>query len=166
MKVKELIDNAVKRYDNATDNQKTILKTVFGEEHFVPKEITERIKTVEDAFNALTEDELKELTGCPNYEQFAELEGELPEYAYNYMIACVVAKALNEGWTPDWDNSSEYKYYPWFNMSPSVGFSFGGFAIVDAYSTVGSLLCFKSRKLSDYAGKQFLDVYEKIMVTK
>lgn len=80
-----------------------------------------------------------------------------------YMMLKIIARALNEGWTPDWSNSSEYKYYPWFKMSsPGSGFSYlvcdGDYSI----SFVGSRLCFKSRELAIYAGKQFTAIYEKM----
>lgn len=70
----------------------------------------------------------------------------------------IIREVLNEGWVPDWDNNSEYKYYPWFSMS-GVGLSFGGFDHSCATSDVGSRLVFKTRELAEYAGKQFIEIY-------
>ena len=79
---------------------------------------------------------------------------------------CVIAEALNEGWKPDWSNWNQYKYYPWFEMgSPSgVGFSYDGYGNWASLSIVGSRLCFKSRELATYAGKQFEELYKEYFV--
>lgn len=71
----------------------------------------------------------------------------------------IIAEALNGGWQPDWDDYNEYKYYPWFEMSPS-GFRCNGYGSGYAGSDVGSRLCFKSRELAIYAGETFEDLYK------
>ncbi len=75
----------------------------------------------------------------------------------------LIVKALNDGWTPNWDDSNEYKYYPWFKMSAS-GFSYDGYGWF-TFSSVGSRLCFKNRELAKYAGTQFKEVYKKMLLT-
>ncbi len=76
-----------------------------------------------------------------------------------------IAKALNGDWEPNWNDSNEYKYFPYFNMkSAGVGFSITYYGHWTALTTVGSRLCFKSRELAEYAGTQFADIYKKIMV--
>ena len=32
-----------------------------------------------------------------------------------------ITEALNEGWRPDWSNTDEPKYYPWFYIKPDAG---------------------------------------------
>ena len=75
----------------------------------------------------------------------------------------IIAEALNDGWIPNWSDYNEYKYFPYFEMA---GFRF--FASyhwdADAYSTGGSRLCYRTRALSDYAGKTFVKLYEDMMV--
>jgi len=120
----------------------------------VPQKITDRIKTVEDV--------VKEFGfSMAGFEEFTEGRSD-DEKAY--MILVRLAKVLNEGWEPDWSNSNEYKYYPWFEMKGSSGFRFLGNDSWGTFSLVGSRLCFKSRELAEYAGKQFEDVYRKFMV--
>jgi hypothetical protein len=83
----------------------------------------------------------------------------------------IVAEALNEGWEPNWNDSDEYKYFPWFDMeedkknNPS-GFRFVGtyFDYSVTYSAGGSRLCFKSQKLSDYCATQFVELWRDMMV--
>lgn len=119
------------------------------------KEVTERITTVDDVLsdNGWT------------HERFDEWTVNMTEDEKAYVILKFLAISLNEGWTPNWDNASEYKYYPWFWMvgGPS-GFRFLVYANWNSDSNVGSRLCFKSQKLAEHAGKQFVDVYRKFMV--
>lgn len=116
-----------------------------------PKKVTERIKTVGDvlADHGLTQQDLQCIGLSPD------------EIAYR--IIKMLVKSLNEGWVPDWSNSKEVKYYPWFEMGGSSGFRFDGCDSWGSASGVGSRLCFKSRELAEYAGKQFTDVYKQFM---
>ena len=114
-------------------------------------DIVERIKTFDDACNEL---------GITNAELVVsgEIENDFKSVsAYQKLI--IITRALNEGWVPNWKDDSEYKYYPWFNMSSGYGLSFSAYAYRHSDSGVGSRLCFKSRQLSDYAGKQFIKEY-------
>jgi len=58
----------------------------------------------------------------------------------------IIAEALNEGWKPNWDNTSEWKYYPWFWMD-KPGFRFNDSICAGTYAGAGagSRLCFKTR---------------------
>lgn len=129
-----------------------------GEINFepLPKDIKERIKSFEDVLKE------KNMT----LEDFNELNEDLEPDEVAYRKIKLIAKVLNEGWTPDWSNSNEYKYYPWFKMgSPSgVWFSYFDYDVWSARSTVGSRLCFKSRELAEYAGKQFESLYKDYFV--
>jgi len=119
-----------------------------------PKEITERIKTVADvlADNGYTA------------EEFDRKCKELTSDEIAYCIVKMLAKSLNEGWTPDWNDTNQPKYYPWFEMGGSSGFRYHDCAYWDSGSTVGSRLCFKTSKLAEYAGKQFIEVYKQFML--
>ena len=116
-----------------------------------------KIKSFEDACKALgIEPTVPEFTGIEESERKALLA--------HYKLT-VIARALNEGWKPNWNDWNEWKYYPWFRMgdnggSPGVGFSFGGYDGGHSHSSVGSRLCFKTEELAEYAGKQFEDLYK------
>ncbi len=76
-----------------------------------------------------------------------------------------IIEALNEGWKPNWNDSSETKYFPWFQIKADAkrpaGFGFSYYDC-DGWHTgtyCGSRLCLKSRELALYAGKQFKDLY-------
>ncbi|MDR3057744.1 MAG: hypothetical protein LBU84_06345, partial [Prevotella sp.] len=72
----------------------------------------------------------------------------------------VIAKALNEGWEPNWSDDNQYKYYPWLIYSDSsAAFRFDCTGYARTITDVGSRLCFKARDLAAYAGTQFIDMY-------
>lgn len=119
-----------------------------------PKNVMERIKTVADV---LSDNDLTE-------QDFEDLCEELDEDEKAYRLIKLLVKSLNEGWTPDWNNSSEYKYFPYFYMGGSSGFRFVDYDHWNSNSGVGSRLCFKSSELAKYAGTQFIDVYRKFIV--
>jgi hypothetical protein len=114
------------------------------------------IKTFEDACKVLN---LESATIIPDFSLF-------PESDIDAMIAhaklIIIAKAINGDWTPDWTDSSQWKYYPWFEMGSSsgVGFSCDGYDFWSTYSGVGSRLCFENREKAKYVGKQFQELYK------
>ena len=80
-----------------------------------PKDITKRVKTYADACAVLGIEPMNETV-------LAKLGFTKDEIAYRKLKT--IAEALNEGWRPDWANSNEYKYWPWFVYNPaSAGFS-------------------------------------------
>lgn len=119
----------------------------------VPKSIKERIKTFDDVLNyhGFHENSPFLSTGTPD------------EIAYKKLK--FIAEALNEGWEPDWDDSDQRKYYPWFKMA-SGGFSYRVYDGHWASSHVGSRLCFKSADLAKYAAETFTDIYKEFFIIK
>lgn len=124
-----------------------------------PKDITKRVKTYADACAVLGIEPMNETV-------LAKLGFTKDEIAYRKLKT--IAEALNEGWRPDWANSNEYKYWPWFVYNTAAaGFScaYGcrGFAYVCEF---GSRLCYKTRELAAYAGRQFEGLYNDFLLIK
>ena len=150
---------AIKAHDEASTKGKTLLENLFGKRVF-QKDIKERIKTFDDVIRELGDDP-------EEFKNAISIMEEPDEIAYVKLK--LIAKALNEGWTPDWSNGEWDKWYPWFKMddSSSAGrFSFDGAVDRYSYSVVGSRLCFKSKDLATYAGTQFLDIYKDFFTVK
>lgn len=150
--------DAIRLYPTADSTFKQMLELNFGKEVFSGK-ITDRIKTFEDACSELG-------INPAHFLNIEEAEGIMYDLksirAHAKLI--IIARALNEGWKPNWTNSSEYKYYPWFDLSSGSGLSCDGYGGVYSISDVGSRLCFKSKELAQYAGKQFLDIYTEFFI--
>ncbi|MFV8347279.1 hypothetical protein [Flavobacterium sp. ZB4P13] len=138
-------------YSKAKSPRRVMLENLFGIKTFQP-EIKERIKNFDDVLR-----ENKIAKGC----FLKSCEGlTTDEVAYKQLKE--ILKAFNEGWEPDWTNSSQGKYYPWFKMgSPSGGgFSYGDYDSWRTDSRVGSRLCFKSADLAKHAGQLFESIYK------
>lgn len=146
--------------------------------------VTERVKTFDDAVAELGEDNnLVMMFKHFETEGFAAGSEDL----IAYLKLRIIAAALNEGWTPQFTDD-ECRYHPWFqlynkecwnNLSEDDkrqhGVVFGGYvtdgANADfdfAYLTwapsvagvyFGSRICFKSKELALYAGKQFASLW-------
>lgn len=149
--------NALKAFRNAGSEGKLLLENLFGKE-VLNEKITDRIKSYPDAcaelgLNPLTEDDFENITP----------EDIDATYAYHQLT--IIARALNQGWKPDYSNTSQYKYYPYFYwQQEAVGGS--GFSFHDCdygASSVGSRLNFKSRELAEYAGRQFQSIYNRFL---
>lgn len=142
-------ENAIKAYKEADIKGKQLLINLFDKTVFL-KNITERVKTFDDALVVL---------GL-NKEKFDDSIKDLSKDEVAYKKLKIINKALNEGWTPNWDDSDEYKYYPWFKkVGSGAGFSYYDYFFDYSYSLVGSSLVFKSSELAKYAGQQFIDIY-------
>ena len=174
-------ENVMKAYDKATSAQKELLENLFGKEMFQPKDITERVKTFEDAvailghFNQAVVDyhALCNTTCTKDILAFAKLR--------------VIVEALNEGWKPTF-RKDEYRYYLCFriyseeeydnfdeyykNRCSIVGVSYGNsnavsrfvyMSVYDAslssYAQSSSRISFKTRELAEYCGMQFIDIW-------
>lgn len=153
MKKLEIIEaNALTAYNGADEKGKKLLTDLFGKAVFNQK-ITDRVKSFEDA--------LAIVGAVPNVQILLDYNGQDRDMisAQAFAKLNIIARALNEGWTPDWSNSNEYKYYPWMEYSVGSGFSFYAYDFDHTNAHIGSRLCFKSRELAEYAGKQFKDIY-------
>lgn len=146
-----------------------------------PKDITERIKTFDDALAELGEEH-------PLVREYNYLydDQEMSKDLFAYMKLRIIVAALNEGWKPQF-TEDEWRYYPcfylytqeeWDNLSEeekdgwvlSGGYAsygaYAGFAFADSNdapsitaTSIGSRLCLKSEELAVYCGKQFIDIW-------
>lgn len=149
-----------------------------------PKDITERIKTFDDAVKALG-DNHHLVSQC--YRAIAAFKYEpMSENLIAYTKLRVICAALNEGWKPTLDGEA-YRYYAWFYIYTkeeyekldeeekahcvplrSNGNAYAGGGLVYAYansagsysfSNGGVRLSFKTRDLAEYCCKQFIDIW-------
>lgn len=148
---------AKKHYANASSEMKAIFEETFGKKTFLTK-VTDRINTMEDVYEALGMD-------SDDVEQFEEFLETLDDDTACYEKLKKLALALNEGWKPNWDDSNEYKWFPYFDMRSSSGFGFSRtyYDCTLARTGVGSRLCFKTEALAQHAGKKFTNLYKGLL---
>lgn len=110
------------------------------------------IKTFEDACNFLD----------VNPEKFEKATDYLPINVYAYMQLTIISQALNGGTNMNYDDTDEYKYYPYFYAKgSSSGFSYDVYGYGRTFSIVASRLAYKSGEIAKYAGEQFLSIYDR-----
>lgn len=146
-------DSLLVAFRNAGKEGKQVLSDLFGKQVALYDNITDRVKSFEDACQVLgISTNVPEVKGLPRKHQKAIIA--------NYKLI-VIAEALNEGWKPNWQDSDEYKYYPWFDMSnpAGVGYSNTNNAASRTDANVGSRLCLKNRELAIYFGQTFTDLF-------
>ena len=141
-------------YNEVPDWMKKVLVDEFGEKTFAKKEYTD-IKTLVDAAEA---------TGTPLQDLEERSDETKDEWAYRMMK--IIVKAINQKWTPNWDNSNQQKWWPYFKLSSGFGFSDSYYDYVNTGTNVGSRLCFESEEKCNYAATQFLSIYEEFLTVK
>lgn len=190
--ITEIIDVTREPHLYAVTFDTTGKKYVIEEEHIEAavdnRPITERVKTLEDAIAVLGEDHTL-VRQYHLYEQQMNGNEEDMRDLTAFLKLRIITAALNQGWSPDWTNSDEWKYYPWFCLytedeyndldaddkerccrvvgrSVFNAYAYGGLVCAHAVSAssssstiVGSRLTFKTRELALYAGKQFVDLW-------
>jgi hypothetical protein len=123
--------------------------------------IMERVKTFEDACEITGKNILEiEINGLDKHS----------DSIIGYAKLTIINEALNmqeDGtvWKPDWTDSKQYKYYPYFNNASSSvgGFSYDDYGGWHTGTGVGSRLCYSSSELAKYAGTQFLAEYNEFL---
>lgn len=130
-----------------------------------PKDIRNRVKTVQDACNELGEEH-------PLVTQYrlsvaaAHIGDPMTEDLIAYLKLRVITAALNEGWKPQFV-SGESRWYPWFNTMHGVLECTNACSEVSpSYPGNGVRLAFKSRELAEYAGNQFANIYKDFLWKK
>jgi len=80
--------------------------TLVDEQPEKPKDITERIKTFDDAYNELGEDH-------PLVKEYCWQNDDTSADLLAYLRLRIICAALNEGWQPKF-TENEKRWYPWF----------------------------------------------------
>jgi hypothetical protein len=137
-------------YKTASPEFKSMLEDTFGLPFFSEK-ITDRIKTLADVFEA------KGIADVDFYAACKSIGLRKDEIAYRLLT--MIAEVLNEGWVPDWNNSNERKWRPWFYMN-NPGFRLCSVVNWYSYTHAGARQHFKTEDLCRHSVDCFLDVYK------
>lgn len=138
---------------NGNDTEIVLTKDQIAKVKAVKENIKDRIKTMDDVYQELEIDK-------ETFEKSFVFKEDLDAAKIR-----LITKVFNEGWEPDWSNSNQIKYIPYFKIS-GVGFSISDYDIWIANSGVGSRLCFKSKELCLHAIERFKTEYENHFIIK
>lgn len=159
--------------------------TLVDEQKVDNRPVTERIKTFDDAREALGD----EHTFVKEYWSVVNVDLDITQDLIAYLKLRIIVAALNEGWEPKFEKG-EYRYFPWFYFytkeeydklddeekgrcvlrSGGNSVAIFGFVGVSAdgdasysYTSGGSRLAFRTRELAAYAGRQFTEEWADFM---
>ena len=159
--------------------------TLVDEQKVENRPVTERIKTLDDACNALGDEHplVKEYWGVVN------VDLDITQDLIAYLKLRIIVAALNEGWEPKFEKG-EYRYFPWFylytkeqydelddeekgrcvlrsgrNTDANCGFVsvYANYDASVSSTNYGSRLAFRTRELAAYAGRQFTEEWADFM---
>lgn len=132
-----------------------------------PQEPNEQIKSFEDAVRFLGVNSLdnnKDLIFAQDYPvSFVATNKDMCKInAYTKLLIIATAWNKIDGFVAYWEDTSQYKYFPWFEYSRDAeGFVYASTynAAANAAANFGSRLCFKTRERAMQFGKQFIDLW-------
>ena len=147
MKTLQIDDNTARSlYPSAPQELKTILESSFGKEFF-SMNIIDRTPDLAAVFA---------IAGTTLENLISEKDDKIDVATKVIRLVC---KVLNEGWMPDWSNSDEYKYVPYYQYKKGSGLVFVDAYIWYAITVVPSHLCFKNSDLVNHAVKIAAEYY-------
>lgn len=179
-KTNEGSNRLVGRYDSTEDAQAKALDLVENDVNIFDfyieareyEDITNRVKSYADACKVLGIE--------PMDEEGMKAQGFRPDEIARRQLE-TITEALNEGWKPNWEDTDEYKYYPYFYIevnevktedgdtfgaAAGLSYAYTGRAATNTLAALGSRLCFHNRETARYAGRTFTDLYAQILIEK
>lgn len=152
-----------------------------------PKDITERVKTFEDACEELGDEHplVKEYWGVVN------INLDITQDLISYLKLRIIITALNEGWKPIFDDH-EWRYYVYFSIFTKADIkelseadkkyciyirpsnatydaffcAHGGCSGSNTNTYNGTQFAFKTRALAEYCCEQFMTIWKDFMFAK
>lgn len=119
---------------------------------------------------------------CPDFASSCKFLGISDEFAFDcaddhikamqslYMLV-IIAQAWNkiDGFTPDWSDGNQLKYFPWFVYGESkdhAGFvcATTRYTATYASASIGSRLCFKSSERAHQFGEMFTELFNDFLL--
>lgn len=146
----------IESYNDANDDQKKLLESLFGKEMF--EFDYKSIKTYKDACKR---------EGVTPIDE----NSDLPKDVIAFLKLRTIAKALRNRWKPKWEDTNEYKYYPWFDIIPAYSGSSLGVSdlftrsVASRTSTFyGGALASESSKIARYFGETFAEIWAEYLL--
>jgi hypothetical protein len=169
--------DAIRLYPSADKTMKEIFEQTFGKETFSQK-ITDRIKDMSDVYEDLGINEAKfkkDVTyRAEKMAEFAkkvgmedsDIEEGMPCFLIRDFEVYALVYVLNEGWIPDYTNTNQRRWYPYFSLDSGFDFSSSVIGWSLTYAISGFRLCLKSEELANYAGRTFIKEFKKYTINK
>lgn len=96
----------------------------------------------------------------------------IPDKHAKAMVAMYKLITIAEAWNkadnfiPDYDNTNQYKWFPWFQKRGTAGFVYAFTTTAASYAGAyfGSRLCFSTSERAEQFGKQFIDLWNDFLL--
>lgn len=152
--IKLTLEQARELYKQGGIFKKLALSAYDEKELMLP--VMERIKTFADAIKELGDDNYL----VREYRDAAKLMPYASKDLFAYLKLRIICAALNEGWEPQF-TKDEFRYTPYFLISAETkSMLYGGYSYDGADAFIGPCLCFLSKELAEYCGRQFIHFWE------
>lgn len=141
-----LQDDIEKALQDANEGQRKVIRKYFKGDKIVTeiktwKDVLKKLKITEKSLNLIVSPKTKE---------------EKARNAFTKLLC--ITKVYNNGWTPDWSNTSQYKYYIYLSLSGGSGVLGCYCSRYSVYPTSG--LYFQNREKAIDSSVKFKDVYD------
>ncbi len=148
-------ERALQEYQRQDSSGKALMESLFGKEIFIPKPITERVKTFEDALAVLGTDN----KSVAKYYALSA-GGHCPADILAILKLKVITEALNEGWVPVFDGT-QTRYIPQYSVIDNDNNIVLTNVVCEwTFNSIHPQYAYlKSRELAEYSGKQFIDIW-------
>lgn len=170
-KVEITVENLRQAFKISSDEIKNVLATLFGKENCTEKPCYSdyhNIKSIEDVCAALGIDK----------DEFEESIEDLPDDVQAFMWLRQVRNALNPKWKPNFADTNQWKYYPWFKVVPppagvgsAIRVSYCGVSVLHsgtgaslAYASYGGALASEKSEIAIWFGEHFADLWARFLV--
>ena len=124
-----------------------------------PEERNVRVDTFEKALEYLGRENKACICGIPDKHAKAMV-------AMYKLITIAEAWNKADNFVPDFSNSYQYKYFPWFQKRGTAGLVsvYTSYTDSNACAGFGSRLCFSTNERAEQFGKQFVDLWNDFLL--
>lgn len=154
----------LKQYSTGNQQVKTALEEIYGKDFFINHSFYQ-IKSYLDA----CEHQCLDAEANLPYPDPKSIEDEISNLQ---RMALTVAKSINildDNFQADFSNSSQEKWFPFYEMDEKSCFGFSDANCVDTYASshVGSRFCyFASNEAAEHYGKTIVEIATKLITLK
>lgn len=136
-----------------TKDQLIVFNEIFKEYIKDASEVF-KVKTYSEVCKQLKETELK----ASDFDFLPTLDDS--KKALSFAKIKQLERFFNQGWVPNWNDNSEYKYYLWYQYKSS-GWEFG--SVGSCYGSFGLPGFYKTGDIANHVQKYFNDIYLDIL---
>ena len=155
-KLEITLENAKKAYQDGSKETRKLMEQLFGSSVFKTSKNWEEIKSFELACEQVGADPVEFVK---NLQASGYTDDEI-----SYKKLKLIIGVINGTWVPDYTNSNQPKWWPYFNCKSGFGFQSAITHYDDTNATLGSRLVLETEKKAIHMGTYFLSEYKSFLM--